>query len=47
MYFCSFQLENHIPDYTTLCRVRNEIVPKSHMNAYLKKSNKELKKNKA
>ncbi|XOD68280.1 MAG: transposase [Flavobacteriales bacterium Tduv] len=29
-----FRLENQIPDHTTLCIIRNEIVAKRHMSAY-------------
>ncbi|XOD68165.1 MAG: transposase [Flavobacteriales bacterium Tduv] len=32
--FFGFRLEDKIPDYTTLCRFRNEIMPKRHMRAY-------------
>ncbi|XOD68219.1 MAG: transposase [Flavobacteriales bacterium Tduv] len=28
MRFCGFQLEDQTPAYTTLCIIRNEIVPK-------------------
>ncbi|XOD67426.1 MAG: transposase [Flavobacteriales bacterium Tduv] len=47
MRFCSFRLEDQIPDYTTLCRVRNEIVAKNAYEILLKKINKELKKHQA
>ncbi|XOD66828.1 MAG: transposase [Flavobacteriales bacterium Tduv] len=34
MCFCCFLLENQIPDYTTLCRFRNEIVAKKAYEPY-------------
>ncbi|XOD68178.1 MAG: transposase [Flavobacteriales bacterium Tduv] len=44
MRFCGFQLEDQIPDHTTLCRFRNEILAKKTYEYLLKKINKELKK---
>ncbi|XOD68157.1 MAG: transposase [Flavobacteriales bacterium Tduv] len=44
MLFCGFRLEDQIPDHTTLCRVRNEIVAKKAYELLLKKINKELEK---
>ncbi|XOD66683.1 MAG: transposase [Flavobacteriales bacterium Tduv] len=34
MRFCSFRLEDQIPDYTILYRFRNEIVAKKEYEAY-------------
>ncbi|XOD67587.1 MAG: transposase [Flavobacteriales bacterium Tduv] len=34
MRLCCFRLEDQIPDHTTLCKVRNEIVAKRHMISY-------------
>ncbi|XOD67214.1 MAG: transposase [Flavobacteriales bacterium Tduv] len=45
--FCGFRLEDQIPDHTTLCRFRNEIVAKKAYERLLKKINKELKKHQA
>ncbi|XOD67142.1 MAG: transposase [Flavobacteriales bacterium Tduv] len=45
--FCGFRLEDQIPYYTTLCRVRNEIVAKKAYERLLKKINKELEKHQA
>ncbi|XOD66706.1 MAG: transposase [Flavobacteriales bacterium Tduv] len=36
-FFC-FRLEDQSPDYTTLCRFRNEIVAKKAYERILKKS---------
>ncbi|XOD68146.1 MAG: transposase [Flavobacteriales bacterium Tduv] len=47
MRFCGFRLENKIPDHTTLCRFRNEIVAKNAYELLLKKINKELEKHQA
>ncbi|XOD67985.1 MAG: transposase [Flavobacteriales bacterium Tduv] len=44
MRFCGFRLEDQIPDHTTLCRFRNEIVAKKVYEQLLKKINKELEK---
>ncbi|XOD67888.1 MAG: transposase [Flavobacteriales bacterium Tduv] len=44
MRFYGFRLEDKIPDHTTLCRFRNEIVAKKAYNHLLKKINKELEK---
>ncbi|XOD67861.1 MAG: transposase [Flavobacteriales bacterium Tduv] len=44
MRFCRFRLEDQIPDHTTLCRFRNEIVAKKAYVRLLKKINKELEK---
>ncbi|XOD68079.1 MAG: hypothetical protein ACMUEL_09490 [Flavobacteriales bacterium Tduv] len=40
-------MEDQIPDYTTLCRVRNKIVVKNVYERLLKKINKELEKHQA
>ncbi|XOD68210.1 MAG: transposase [Flavobacteriales bacterium Tduv] len=42
--FCGFRLEDKIPNHTTLCRFRNEIVAKKAYERLLKKINKELGK---
>ncbi|XOD68229.1 MAG: transposase [Flavobacteriales bacterium Tduv] len=42
MRFCGFRLENQIPNHTTLCRFKNEIVAKKAYELLLKKINKEL-----
>ncbi|XOD66818.1 MAG: transposase [Flavobacteriales bacterium Tduv] len=34
MRFCGFRLEDQIPDHTTLCKFRNEIVDKKTYEAY-------------
>ncbi|XOD68056.1 MAG: transposase [Flavobacteriales bacterium Tduv] len=34
MRFYCFRLENQIPDHTTLCKFRNEIVAKKAYEAY-------------
>ncbi|XOD66974.1 MAG: transposase [Flavobacteriales bacterium Tduv] len=47
MRFCDFRLENQIPDHTTLCKFRNEIVDKKSYELLLKKINKELEKHQA
>ncbi|XOD68206.1 MAG: transposase [Flavobacteriales bacterium Tduv] len=44
MSFCGFRLEDQIPNHTTLCRVRNEIVEKKAYERLLKKINKALDK---
>ncbi|XOD68018.1 MAG: transposase [Flavobacteriales bacterium Tduv] len=44
MRFYGFRLEDQIPDHTTLCRIRNEIVTKNAYERILKKINKELEK---
>ncbi|XOD67792.1 MAG: hypothetical protein ACMUEL_07805 [Flavobacteriales bacterium Tduv] len=40
-------MEDQIPDYTTLCRFRNEIVEKKLYECLLKKINKKLEKHQA
>ncbi|XOD66572.1 MAG: transposase [Flavobacteriales bacterium Tduv] len=45
MRFCDFQLEDQIPDHTTLCIFRNEIVAKKEYESLVKTINKELEKN--
>ncbi|XOD67833.1 MAG: transposase [Flavobacteriales bacterium Tduv] len=45
MCFCAFRLEDQIPDHTTLCRFRSEILDKKGYERLLKKINKELEKN--
>ncbi|XOD67129.1 MAG: transposase [Flavobacteriales bacterium Tduv] len=45
--FCGFRLEDQIPDHTTLCIIRNEIVAKKAYEVLLKKINKELEKHQA
>ncbi|XOD66996.1 MAG: transposase [Flavobacteriales bacterium Tduv] len=47
MRFCGFRLKDQIPDHTTLCIFRNEIVAKKAYELLLKKINKELKKHQA
>ncbi|XOD67229.1 MAG: transposase [Flavobacteriales bacterium Tduv] len=47
MRFCVFRLDNQIPDHTTLCIFRNEIVAKKAYERLLKKINKELEKHQA
>ncbi|XOD67172.1 MAG: transposase [Flavobacteriales bacterium Tduv] len=47
MRFFIFQLEDQIPDHTTLCRFRNEIVSQKSYESLLKKINKELVKHQA
>ncbi|XOD67341.1 MAG: transposase [Flavobacteriales bacterium Tduv] len=47
MRFCGFRLEDYIPDHTTLCRFRNEIVAKKEYEILLKRINKELGKHQA
>ncbi|XOD66559.1 MAG: transposase [Flavobacteriales bacterium Tduv] len=47
MRFFGFRLEDQIPDHTTLCGVRNEIVTKKAYELLLKKINKELEKHQA
>ncbi|XOD67000.1 MAG: transposase [Flavobacteriales bacterium Tduv] len=42
--FCDLRLEDQIPDHTTLCRFRDEIVAKKAYKSLLKKINKELEK---
>ncbi|XOD67643.1 MAG: transposase [Flavobacteriales bacterium Tduv] len=44
MIFCDFRLEDQIPDHTTLCKFRNEIVAKKAYDRLLKNINKELEK---
>ncbi|XOD67061.1 MAG: transposase [Flavobacteriales bacterium Tduv] len=34
MRFCGFRLEDQIPDHTTLCKFRNEVVAKRNMRSY-------------
>ncbi|XOD68182.1 MAG: transposase [Flavobacteriales bacterium Tduv] len=47
MRFCSFRLEDQIPDHTNLCIFHNEIVAKKVYDRLLKKINKVLEKNQA
>ncbi|XOD67882.1 MAG: transposase [Flavobacteriales bacterium Tduv] len=47
MLFCSFRLEDQIPDHTIICKFRNEIVVKKLYKLLLKKINKKLEKNQA
>ncbi|XOD67356.1 MAG: transposase [Flavobacteriales bacterium Tduv] len=47
MRFCGFRLEDQIPDNTSLCRFRNEIVAKKAYECLLKKINKALEKHQA
>ncbi|XOD66778.1 MAG: transposase [Flavobacteriales bacterium Tduv] len=47
MRFCGFRLEDKIPDHTTLCKFRNEIVVKKTYEILLKKINKELERHQA
>lgn len=44
MRFCGFRLEDQIPDHTTLCRFRNELVSKKAYERLLKKINEQLEK---
>ncbi|XOD67746.1 MAG: hypothetical protein ACMUEL_07500 [Flavobacteriales bacterium Tduv] len=42
--FRSFRLEDQIPNYTDLCRFRNEIVAKKAYESLLKKINQRIRK---
>ena len=42
MTFCDLQLEDDVPDHSTLCRFRNELTEKKAWDRILKKVNKQL-----
>ncbi|WP_103327423.1 transposase [Bacteroidetes bacterium endosymbiont of Geopemphigus sp.] len=43
-HFCGFRLEDQIPDHTTLCSFRNELVSKKSYERLFKKINEQLEK---
>ena len=43
MHFCQLELEDDVPDHSTLSRFRKELVEKKAFDRFLRKINKQLK----